>query len=91
MRVVWTATALEDVRAARDYIHERNPLAARRIAEDLLAAGDSLTDFPYRGRPGRTVGTRELVIVRPYIIVYEVGEDRVLILRVWHGAQRRDG
>jgi toxin ParE1/3/4 len=77
------------VRAAYEFIRERNPVAARRIAEDLLAAGDSLAELPNRGRPGSASGTRELVIVRPYIIVYEVRDDAVIILRIWHGAQRR--
>ncbi len=37
------------------------------------------------------MGTRELVALSPYLIVYEVdpGADSVRILRVWHGAQDR--
>ncbi|WP_114858463.1 type II toxin-antitoxin system RelE/ParE family toxin [Azospirillum brasilense] len=35
-------------------------------------------------------GTRELVVVRPYVIVYDIGEDEtVSILRLWHSAQDR--
>jgi toxin ParE1/3/4 len=46
--------------------------------------------FPYRGRPGRQAGTRELVIMPPYLIVYRVsGTEAVTILRVWHAAQDR--
>ena len=42
------------------------------------------------GRPGLERGTRELVI-GPYIVVYEVHEDRgeVVVLAVVHGAQDR--
>jgi plasmid stabilization system protein ParE len=45
----------------------------------------------HMGRPGREEGMRELP-VPPYIIVYEVFEDRdeLVILAVLHGAQRRD-
>jgi plasmid stabilization system protein ParE len=38
-------------------------------------------------------GARELVVVGPYLLIYEVDPeaDRVRILRVWHGARdRRD-
>jgi toxin ParE1/3/4 len=46
--------------------------------------------FPYRGRPGRQAGTRELVVMPPYLIVYRVsGTEAVMILRVWHAAQDR--
>ena len=42
------------------------------------------------GRPGRAESTRELV-EGPYIIVYEVGQDRdeLVVLAVFHGAQDR--
>ena len=45
--------------------------------------------MPYRGRLGWLDDTRELVIPRlPYIIVYQVLEERVVILNVLHGARR---
>jgi len=86
------------VRAARDdrrritaWLKERNPAAAIRIARAFLVAADSLTRFPEKGRPGRAPGTRELSIVPPYIIVYEVDQAvrTVRILRIWHSAQDR--
>ncbi len=90
MTVEWRPDALADIRIIINHIFEENPFAARRMARELLLAGDSLAVFPRRGRSGRVPGTRELVAVAPYIIVYEVMEaDRVTILRVWHGAQDR--
>ena len=38
--------------------------------------------------PGRLARYREMVVDR-YIVVYPVRRDRVLIVRVWHGAQKR--
>lgn len=40
---------------------------------------------------GLVPGTRELVAVWPYLIVYEIDGEReqVRILRVWHGARER--
>jgi len=55
-----------------------------------LLAGDSLAIFPGRGRRGRHPGTRELVTISPYIIIYEADHSgEVWILRIWHGAQDR--
>jgi toxin ParE1/3/4 len=88
--VVWRARALADVSRIVRYIAVDNPVAARRLGRELLLAGDSLMMFPRRGRPGRQTGTRELVAMPPYIIVYRVtGTDTVIILRIWHAAQER--
>ncbi len=93
MIVRWLASARGDIEHIAIRIAEENPRAAIRIARELLLAGDSLTLFPQRGRPGLVSGTRELVTVWPYLIVYDVdsGTDIVRILRIWHGAQDRGG
>ena len=88
--VSWRTAALADIERIARRIAAENPLAAQRVVRELLLAGDSLEAFPRRGRPGLAAGTRELVPVRPYVLVYEVGEDgAVAILRVWHAAQDR--
>jgi plasmid stabilization system protein ParE len=35
-------------------------------------------------------GTFELTI-RPYVLVYEIHRAEIVVLRVWHGRQRRPG
>lgn len=89
MRVIWRAGARDDRRRIFSYLAERNPAAAARLIEALILTADSLASFPDRGRPGRAPGTRELVTVYPYLLVYEVDRTGgvVRILRVWHGAQ----
>ena len=86
MRVVWTAGALDGVRAAYDYLVEVNPQAARDLAAALMVAGDGLEVFAERGRMVEGTGLRELVVVWPYVIRYRVDEGVVVILRVRHGA-----
>jgi plasmid stabilization system protein ParE len=58
------------------------------MADALFAAGDSLENFPHRGRPVPGTNSRELVSVCPYIIRYRVAGDDVVIQRVRHGARR---
>ena len=58
------------------------------MAEALLAAGDSLVNYPFRGRPVPGTFLRELVTVSPYIIRYRIDGDEVVILRVRHSARR---
>ncbi|MEQ9330092.1 type II toxin-antitoxin system RelE/ParE family toxin [Thalassobaculum sp.] len=88
VRIVWTEPARDDLLRIRAYITEFEPSAASRVAAQLVAAADSLERLPSRGRPGTEPGTREIVAVYPYVIVYRVAE-AVEILRVWHGAQDR--
>ena len=86
--VIWTEPALAHLAAIRAYIGQFNPKAAQSIAVTLKAAGDSLARFPHRGRavPGTTM--RELVADGPYVIRYVIEGNRVIVLRVRHGARK---
>jgi addiction module RelE/StbE family toxin len=89
MQVVLTRRALRDLTKIHSYISHDNPVAASRVAVELVAACDRLELFPERGRPGSMTGTRELTTVWPYVIVYKVMSREVRILSVWHGKQDR--
>ena len=89
LRVEWRPAALADLEAIFAYLLPLNPHAAERVVKELAVAAGSLGNFPRRGRPGRVSGTRESPIVRPYVLVYEVRHDSVVVLRLWHGAQDR--
>lgn len=83
MRVIWAPPAIDDVERIYDYIALFNPAAAARMVVRLRDAGDSLAELAERGRSGSVFGTRELVAVRPYVLVYEISERDVQVLRVW--------
>ena len=90
MRLRWTEPAAHDLIRICDYIEAQNgPTAARRVAITIHDGISSLTDFPKRGRLGKKINTRELVITRlPYLVVYRLREDTIEVLRILHGAQR---
>ena len=88
MRVTWSPRALQQFERATDYLAEFNPRAAVRLAEGMVAAGDSLAHFPHRGRPVHGTTMRELVTAFPYIIRYRVVRDTVRILRVRHTSRQ---
>ena len=89
MRIVWLRAAERNLEEQLEYIGERNPPAADRLADKIATTVARLADHPHRGRPGRVVGTRELAVPgTPYIVVYTVGRDHVRIHRVLHSAQR---
>lgn len=89
MSVIFTRRALRDLSNIHAYISKDNPIAASRMAVELAAACDRLEMFPERGRLGLRRGTRELIAVWPYVIVYRVQRTDIEILAIWHGVQDR--
>lgn len=89
MRVIWSSRALDDIEEAHRFIWQHNPQAADRLIDTLLRAAARPKHLPEMGRSGRRPGSRELVVAStPYVIMYELGERGVEILRVMHGARR---
>lgn len=89
MRIEWTETAEADVVAIAEYIEIDNPIAALTIYQEIHHQIARLGEYPYMGRIGRRVGTRELVINRtPFISIYRVERGSIMILRVLHTSQR---
>ena len=88
LRVVWSPSALREVKRVFDYLRHFNPQAAAEVAAALVAAGDSLAEFPGRGRPLPGTDKREVVTVYPYIIRYQVAGGGIRILRVRHTSRR---
>lgn len=84
----WTPEAIADRGAIYDHIEAKNPAAA--LALDTLFAEKSgqLTAYPERARAGRVPGTRELVVHRHYLLVYDLIGERIRILRVLHVARQ---
>jgi addiction module RelE/StbE family toxin len=82
--VIWSPSALADLRGIRGYIDQFNPKAAQDLAARLIEAGNDLRDFPHRGRQVGE-GLREWTLVYPYIIRYEIMGNEVHILGVRHG------
>lgn len=88
--VILTGPAISDLQAIRSYIGGGDEHAAARVAKALIEVINGLETLPSRGRPGRSFNTRELIIPGwPWIVVYEVAAERVTVLRVIHGAQKR--
>jgi toxin ParE1/3/4 len=88
MAVKWTKTALANLVAIVEYIEKDNAERANAFVQEIRAKTNSLAEFPCMGRPGRVIGTRELVIHPNYIVPYRIRGDDVEILRVRHVARQ---
>ncbi len=89
MNVVWLRRSLWHLKAIKTFISADNPTAAAALLDRIYEGANRLVTFPEMGRVGRVPGSRELPIVNsPYIAVYKVGDAKVEILAVFHGARR---
>ena len=88
--IEWTEQATRQLDQARDYIALSNSEdVADRIALTIVSSVQQLTAFPMSGRAGRVPGTRELVVANtPFLVAYTIDKTRIVILAVYHGAQR---
>jgi plasmid stabilization system protein ParE len=60
MRVRWTPAAAADLQHISDYLKDHHPHYREPTMRKLYEAIRTLKTLPYRGRPGREEGTREI-------------------------------
>lgn len=88
MKVIWSPTALEHRKKIALFVARDDPDAAKRLVRLLEEGSRKLAQFPSLGRPGRVSDTRELSVHKYYFIVYEVSDNVVTILAIWHTAMQ---
>lgn len=89
--IEWTEQATRQLDQAHDYIALSNSEeVADRITLKIVSSVQQLATFPMSGRAGRVPGTREMVVANtPFLVAYAIHKDDIVILAVYHGAQRR--
>jgi toxin ParE1/3/4 len=93
MRVTFDPGARIDLDSIYAWIAKHSPRAALEMVARIEAKVVQLEtpELTHMGRPGLVKGTREL-LEYPYIIVYQVRDDRdeIVILSIVHGARDRE-
>ena len=89
MKICWTEGANSNLDQVEKYIAQDNPPAAVATVKKIIEAAQMLTDYPTIGKRGRERGTRELVVAGlPYIIIYVVHLEELVVIRVLHTAMK---
>lgn len=94
LRFIFSEAAVADLESISDYLMERNPDAAVRVVSSIIAAIKRACIFPDAApevdEPGAIPGTRKLIEADyHYVIYYRVVDRALLVVRVFHGSQRR--
>jgi addiction module RelE/StbE family toxin len=89
MKVRYTETALIEIDEIFEYISERNASAAKRVVARVEQTIRNLGDFPEMAQASDEPGVRRMPVSRyPFIVLYTISADEVVILHVRHGARQ---
>lgn len=90
MRVKYSPESIEDLQRVVEFVENKNPYAARRIAIDLQEGMDRLKQFPEVGLPVSKATDPEKIrdlYVGSYTVRYLIAEEIIYVLRVWHNKE----
>ena len=90
MKLIFSRAAVYDLFRLREFIAQLSPKAAQRVSQRLRGAIERLVDMPQIGRPVENLPgeIRELIFGK-YVVRYEVRQQILYILRIWHGKEDR--
>ncbi|HZT21080.1 MAG TPA: type II toxin-antitoxin system RelE/ParE family toxin [Dongiaceae bacterium] len=91
MRLRWTAKGLSDLVRLHEFLSPVNPSAAAKAVQSLTRAAGRLVEFPRIGERLEQYAPREVrrLLVGRYEIRYEIKEELIHVLRVWHTREHR--
>ncbi|MCP4287184.1 MAG: type II toxin-antitoxin system RelE/ParE family toxin [Gammaproteobacteria bacterium] len=92
MRVRYSRETISDLRRVREFIEEKNPQAAQRMAALLLKGINQLKSFPGLGTEVHLAMDPEVIrdlVVGKYIVRYLIGSEEIYVLRVWQHRENR--
>ena len=87
MKLFYSEESVADLVRLRAFIAEKDPLAAARVATELISRIESLRLFPAMGRAVELAPDPKAIrdaIFGKYVIRYATHTETVLVLRIWH-------
>ena len=93
MKLVFSEESVADLVRLRAFIAEKDPLAAARVAAELIARIENLRLFPTMGRAVELAPDPKAIrdaIFGKYVIRYATHTETIVILRIWHHYEDRE-
>jgi plasmid stabilization system protein ParE len=91
MRLRWTSKGLSDLVRLQEFLSPVNRLAAGKLVQSLTRGAARLLEFPRIGERLEQYEPREVrrLLIGQYEMRYELTEDVIYILRIWHTRESR--
>jgi plasmid stabilization system protein ParE len=91
VRIKGPSRSLEDVAQLQAFLAEVNRPAAAKIMRSFTTSAEQLREHPRSGERLEEFAPRDvrLLIVGQYEMRYEIAEQGIFILRLWHGNEDR--
>ena len=91
MELKWTSKALSDLTRLYEFLAPLNQKVAAHAVQSLTAASITLLDNPRIGEQLFQFEPREVrrIIITQYEIRYEIQENTIYLLRLWHTREER--
>jgi toxin ParE1/3/4 len=95
VKLAFSRDARSDLVRLRAFIAKHDPAAAERVAQRLIQGIERLLRHPRLGRRV-TSGPDQMAPeeirdwpIGDYVVRYLITEDRIIVLRMWHGKEQR--
>jgi len=92
MKLVYSEESVADLVRLRAFIAEKDPLAAARVAAELIARIENLRLYPSKRRAVELAPDPKAIrdaIFGKYVIRYATHTETIVILRIWHHYEDR--
>ena len=90
MKIRYSPEAIDDLQRLVEFVEDKNPFAARRIAINLQEGVDKLKRFPRIGLPVLKASDPEQVrdlYISNYTVRYLIADEIIYVLRIWHNKE----
>jgi len=87
----WTTSAERDLVRLHAFLATINPSAAAQVVRQLIAGAEQLIQYPQLGIKLEEFLPRDVrrMIIGDYELRYELIDEAIYILRLWHGREDR--
>lgn len=93
--IIWSRTAVEDLKGIVQYIALDDPDSAAKLADRIVQSIEPASELPFSNRavPEKDDESIREAILKPYRLIYQVDADHsvIHILRIWHAARGMPG
>ncbi len=91
MKIKYSPQSVSDLQRLHDFVAEKNPLSARKIAIEIQESVEKLKQFPNIGLPVSRADNPEKIrdlYVGKYTLRYQIDSRELLyVLRIWHNKE----